>query len=213
MKSIKNFKHLFPALLVLAILVTSCHSIEVLSSWSLESPPEGVLKKVMVLGIMPNRGERENIELSMVNELGKAGVIAATATSLFGPKGFKGLSEEQIGKKLIGSDFTSVMIVSLIDKEKEKDYIPGSSYTSPRIVGYSRYYRRYIVSYDRMYTPGYYRTNTNYVLEADLYTTSDEDALVYSAQTKSYDPHDSKMLADTFAKSIVNELRVKGLLK
>lgn len=213
METIKTLKCVLFSLFLLIVLTTSCHSIQVLSSWSLDPPPEGVLNKVLVLGIMSNRVERENIEVSMMNELQKAGISAATATNLFGPKGFKGLTEEQITIKLKGSAFTSVMIVSLVDKEKEKSYIPGSSYASPRVVGYSRYYRRYIVSYDRMYTPGYYKTNTNYVLEADIYTVNDDDALVYSAQTKSYDPHDSKSLADNFARSIVNELKIKGLIR
>lgn len=194
-------------------LATSCSSTKVLSSWSLDSPPQGVMSKTLVLGVMQNRGDRDNIENEMVSELTKAGVNAKTSTSVFGPKGFQGLTEEQVAHKLRGSDYTSVMIISLIDKEKEASYSPGYGYAFPYIVGYSRYYRRYIVAYDRIYMPGYYRTNTNYVLEADLYTVNDDDELVYSAQTKSYDPGDSKSLAESFAKLIVSELKAKRIIE
>ncbi|MGL5919408.1 MAG: hypothetical protein ACRCZQ_02760, partial [Bacteroidales bacterium] len=64
-----------------------------------------------------------------------------------------------------------------------------------------------------MYTPGYYSTSTNYVLEADLYSVNDDDALIYSAQTKSYDPANSRDLGTSFAKSIVQEMKTRGLIK
>jgi len=157
--------------------------------------------------------QKDEVEQAMANQLNSSGVNAGTATSLFGPKGFRGMSEEQITNKLKGSGFTSVMIVSLVDKEKEKNYIRGTRYSAPRIVGYSRYYRRYIVVYDQIYTPGYYATNTNYVLEADIYTVNDDDQLVYSAQTRSYDPGSARALGESFARAIVDELKTKGIIK
>lgn len=149
----------------------------------------------------------------MANALSKAGVNAVTATGIFGPKGFRGFSEDQITGKLRGSNFTSVMIVSLIDKEKESNYVPGSLYYTPRIIGYSRYFRRYLVVYDRIYTPGYYTTNTNYVLQADIYTVNDEGELVYSAQTRSYDPASAVSLGESFSRAIVEELKAKGIIR
>lgn len=194
-------------------LATSCSSTKVLSSWSLDSPPQGVMVKTLVVGVMQNREDRDNLEREMVNELALTGVNAKTSTSVFGPKGFQGLKEEEIANKLRGSEYTSVMIISLIEKEKEPSYNYGYMYASPYIMGYSRYYRRYIVAYDRIYMPGYYMTSTNYVLEADLYTVNDDDELVYSAQTKSYDPSNSKALAESFAKLIVSELKTKRIIE
>lgn len=204
----KTFFYLFMALL----FMTSCQTTKVISSWNLEPIPSGSMKKVLVLGIMPDREDRDQIEKTMASELRKEGIDANTATSVFGPKGFRGLSEEQITEKLKGSSYTSVMMVSLQDKEKERNYTPGSRYTSPRVVGYSRYYRRYLYIYDYIYTPGYYTVSTNYVLEADLYTVNDDDELVYSAQTRSYDPSSAKALAEGFSKAIIAEMKEKGII-
>lgn len=212
MKIFRTMK-LFAAFTIALFSIASCSSTEVLSSWSLSSPPADVMDKVIVLSVMQDMQQKNYIEQAMVSELNKAGVNASAATSLFGPKGFNGLSEDQVANKLKGSNFTSVMIVSLINKERESRYVPGTRYSSPRIVGYSRYYRRYLVIYDEMYTPGYYTTNTNYVLEADIYTVNDDDELVYSAQTRSYDPESVKSLAESFSKAIVEELKTKGIIR
>ncbi len=209
MKTIKAFI----AFSFILFLTTSCNSTRVLSSWSLDPPPEGVMNKVLVLGVIQNMQQKNEVEYAMANELNKSGVNAETATALFGPRGFRGLIEEEITTKLRGSDFTSVMIVSLVDKEKENRYIPGRYYSVPRVVGYSRYYRRYLVVHDRIYTPGYYSTNINYVLQAEIYTVNDDDELVYSAQTRSYDPRDAKSLGEGFAKAIVEELKTKGIVR
>lgn len=203
----------FVWMVLLLVLAACSSSTKVISSWSIEPSSPETLKKVLVLGVMNNREDRDQAELAMVRELNKAGVNAVTATSVFGPKQFRGLAEEEITKKLKGSGFTSVMIISLVDKEKERNYVPGQRYYSPRIYGYSRYYRRYLYVYDEIYTPGYYTTSTNYILEADIYTVDVDDELIYSAQTRSYDPNSAKSLAESFAKSIVEELKVKRIIK
>lgn len=196
----------------IAVIIASCSSTEVISSWNLNPVPTGVMKKILVLGVMTNWEERDQIEEIMVSEFRKAGVDANTATGVFGPKGFQGLTEEQITEKLEGSEYSAVMIVSLQDKERERRYNPGMHYTTPRIVGYSRYYRRYLVVYDNMYTPGYYTTSTNYILEADIYTINGKDELIYSAQTRSYDPSSAKYLGESFSKAMIKEMKEKGII-
>lgn len=213
MKTLQKQMFRVISITLISLMLASCNTTHIISSWSSETPPANIMSKVLILGIMQNRQDNDNIENEMVSELRLNGINAVAATSIFGPKRFKGLNEEQITEKLKGSDFSSVMIVFLVDKEKEKNYTPGNSYATPRIVGYSRYYRRYIVRYDQMYTPGYYSTSTNYVLEADLYSVNDDDALIYSAQTKSYDPTNSRDLGISFAKSIVQEMKTRGLIK
>jgi hypothetical protein len=161
---------------------------------------------------MPDREQRDNIEQALVSELNKSSVVATAAMAVFGPNGFKGLTEEQVSSKLKESGYSSVIIVSLVAKNKERDYYPGNYYVPPYPVGYySLYYRRYAYAYDYMYTPGYVTTSTNYVLQAELYTI-DTDQLIYSAQTKTYDPVDAQDLAASFSKAIVTELQAKNII-
>lgn len=170
-----------------------------------------VMQKMLVVAVMVDREEKDRTEHAMVNKLRKYGIDAYSALDMFGPKSFNGNTQEQITQKLDGSQFTSVMIVSLVNKEKSLNYVPGTYYGSPYYWG-PRYYRRYWAVYDRVYTPGYYTTSTEYVLEADIYTVNDDDELIYSAQTKSTDPANAHALAESFSKTIVTELRQKGLV-
>jgi len=189
MKKIKMRAVSAIALFAVIFSLASCTTTKVISSLATDSPNPSEMKKVLVVGIMKNRETTGNVEKAMVGELVKAGVNATAATDVFGPKGFTGLTEEQITDKLKGSDYSSVMIVSLIDKEKDVNFYP---------TGYTY--------------PGYYTTSTNYVLEADMYTINDDDRLLYSAQTRSFDPASLKSLADSFSKSIIAELKAKGFV-
>lgn len=200
------------AAIIAVFMLWGCSSTKVLSSWMLDSPPANSLNKVLVLAIIHDRQLKENLENQMARELVAARINAATATSVFGPKDFRGMTEEQISARMKQAGYSAIILLSLVDKEYDRSYTPGMVYASPRTMGYNRYYRRYVYAYDRIYTPGYYRSSTNYVLQADIYTTNEDDALIYSAQTQSYDPTSKESLAEGFAKAIVADLRTKGLI-
>lgn len=197
-------------LLVLSLWMTSCGSAKVIASWSLNPSPEGAMNKVLVLGVMTNREIKEQIEHVLVRELNEEGIDASSATDVFGPKGFRGLTEGHITDKLHGSAYTSILMVSLQNKENRSNY--EARYSTPYVLGYSRYYRRYLLIYDNIYTPEYYDTSTSYILEADIYTLKG-DELIYSAQTRSYDPDSAKSLAESFSRSIISELKEKEIVK
>lgn len=158
-----------------------------------------------------NRDLRENLEASIVQELQMKGLNATPATRVFGPKGFRGLSEEQTTQKVKAEGYTAVMIVSIVDREKEQVYNQGVMYSRPVVVGYSRYYRRYIYVYDQVYSPGYYTTSSKYLLQAEIYSVTSNE-LIYSGQTQSYDPNSIATLSDEFSKTIVKDLINKGLI-
>lgn len=197
----------------LALVLGSCSTTSIVSSWRAPEVYKQDLEKMLVLGMMGNRNRelRENLESAIVQELQTKGLNATPATRVFGPNVFKGLSEEQVTQKVRDEGFTSVMIVSLVDREKDRVYTQGVVYTRPVIVGYSRYYRRYMYVYDQVYSPGYYTTTTNYVLQAEIYSVAGNE-LVYSGQTQSYNPNSSEALAAEFSKTIVKDMTEKGLL-
>lgn len=199
--------------LFLLFVLAGCNTTKITSSWSVNNPPTDIMNKVLVVAIMQDREERDKTEQEMVSELKKYGIDASSAYDLFGPRGFRNATEEEVTQQLRGSQYTSVMIVSLIDKQMQLNYVPGTYYGRPYYWGSRRYYRRYWALSDHMYTPGYYTTSTNYVLQAEIYTVNDDDELIYSAQTKSVDPSNAHTLADSFAKTIVTELRTKGLVR
>ena len=196
---------------ILLLSLASCTTTRVLSSWTVSNPPADAMKKVLIVGVMSDREQRDNIEQSMVAELSRSGVNAISSTTIFGPNGFRGLSEEQIDAKLNEFDFTSVMIVSLVSKHRQTTFHPGFFYVAPRPMGRSFYYRRYMFAHDFMYSPGFVSTSTNFILQADLFTIG-TDELIYSAQTRTYDPATARALATSFSREIVSQMRSKRLI-
>jgi len=197
---------------LIVFVVASCSNTRIISSWSIGNPPAGAMKKVLVAAVMPDRESRDQIEQAMTAALNRDGISASTAVSVFGPRGFDRMAENDIINQLRGSEFTSVIIVSLVNKEKSTQYIPGTFYMMPSAqMGFSRFYRRYWFAADQMYVPGRFETTINWVLQADIFTIND-DQLIYSAQTRSYDPSNTRSLADGFTRAIIEELRTKGMI-
>lgn len=209
----KRFVFISGAIL-LSLIVTSCNSTKIISSWNARTVPSYALDKVLVLAVMTDREVQDNTERAMTSELRTHNVNASSAFDLFGPKKFNGLSEEEIFSMLKKSDYTSVMIVSLLDKDKETRYVPGSYYYPAYYPGNMHFYRRYWSIYGNVYTPGYFTTTTKYILEASIYALNDDDDdLIYSAQTRTIDPSNINSLAKEFSKSIADELHAKGFIQ
>ena len=76
---------------------------------------------------------------------------------------------------------------------------------------YNRFGRYYSTIYDRVYQPGYYTTSTGYFLESNLYDIASGN-LLYSVQTKSFDPSSATALASDNSMKIVKDLKEKGVL-
>jgi hypothetical protein len=66
--------------------------------------------------------------------------------------------------------------------------------------------------YDRIYEPGYYSENTNYFWESNFFDAKTKE-LIYSVQTKSFNPNSSNALANEYGKLICNDLFKKDILK
>jgi len=197
---------------ILLLSLASCTTTRVTSSWIVNNPPANAVQKVLILSVMPDREQRDNIEQSMVAELSRNGVNAVSGTTVFGPNGFRGLTEEQTDAKLKEFNFTSVMIVSLVAKNRQTTIHPGTFYVMPRpMMGRSFYYRRFMFAHDVMFTPAFVSTSTDFILQADLFTI-EPDALIYSAQTRTYDPSNARALATSFSREIVSQMRSKGLI-
>lgn len=196
-------------------LLLSCSSTQLLTSWKSPDATARKFNKILIGGMMgaKDRELRENIENALVQSLKAKGLNAFSAYQTYGPKAFEGLSEKEAAQKVTADGFDGAFTVVLLDRSKEKNYTPGSMYYSPYAIGYSRYWRHYYTLYDRVYTPGYYTTSTNYVLEANFFNlTAGADALEYSAQTKTFDPGSAQALAAEFSRTVVDDMIKKGVI-
>lgn len=202
-------KVLFLCLLSTSLLFSSCKSTEVLSSWHAKDIPSNCMSKVLVVSIMQSVEIKDRIEAEMVRQLSmNSGVKASVASDFFGPDGLNGFTEKEIVSKLEGSGYTSVMIISLLDRDKEEVYNPGFVYGIPDF----GFYNRYTFIYDEVFTPGYYSTITNYVLMAEVYSI-EKNTPIYSNHLAVYDPENKQSLASDFSKATIEDLRKQRLIR
>lgn len=194
------------ASLVLLFLM-SCSSSRITHSWKAENILPKKFSKILVLGLNNETdiGTREKMENHFVGDLGELGYTAVSSLKEFGPKAFKKMDEDAALDKLKSSGFDAVITIVLLDKTKEKHYVPGRVYFSPYIIYQRRFWGYYTTIYDRVYTPGYYTTDTRYFWESNLYDLTSKE-LLYSVQTESFDPASSESLAHEYGKLIVGDI-------
>ena len=205
-----NLKWLIGAVAVFTII--SCNSTRVIYSYKDEKVAAKDYKKILVLGIFQQkeRALRQEAETQLVNRLKDEGYNAVSAMDDFGPKAFEKVTEDNLAEKLKSSAYDAVITTALLDKTKEENYQQGTSSIQPIGVYYNRFGRYYSTVYDRVFQPGYYTTSTDYFLESNLYDIK-SGKLIYSVQTKSYDPSSNMSLAIDNSKKIVKDLKEKGV--
>lgn len=195
------------------LLLAGCSSTRITHNWQSTITSSNDYKKIIVLAMLKNndRDFREKMEDHVVGDLIDLGYNAVSSLNEFGPKSFEGLKEEDAIAKLQNSGADAVITVVLLDKEKERKYIPGRVVYSP----YSMYYRRfggyYSTMSSRVFSPGYYAEQTNYFWESNFYELTNKE-LLYSIQTKSFDPSSASSLAHEYGRLIVKDMVKHGVL-
>lgn len=200
--------------LLFLLLVSGCGpSSRITSSWKADNAQTNNIRKVVVLGLIRDhdRSLREKMEQHLVGDLRSMGYDAVCSCEEYNPKTFENMNEEQAINKLRNSGIDAVLTIVLLDKSRERFYVPGRVYYSPYVIYQNRFWRYSRIMYDRIYTEGYYTTNTNYFWESNLYNLA-TNQLVYSAQSESFDPGSSEQLGNEYGAMIVKDMVNKNVL-
>lgn len=224
----------YSALLLLAMMFTSCSSARLTSSWTNETYTPQKYSKVLVFAIASQTSNRAAVEGAMTNELNKHGINAVSSLSVF-PSSHH-LSEEQqaripkeeLAQKLKDNNIDGLLVLSLLDKRQEEVYVEGHTTThtetTPQQVyvepvynyhydgyndRYDPYYRDYYTYYQTVQTtvtePGYYENQTTLYLESNFYRVSDA-TLVWSGQSEVVDPSSLSTGANDWAATVTKAL-------
>jgi len=211
------------------LLLVSCGSTQLTSSWFDKDAPPRVYKKIAVVAMAPNKTNRGLIENTLAAELranGLKGVntlgVFPNAGNLDGVQADKAAMEKIIRDKMRSRGIDAIMLVSLLDVEEDQ-YVAGGDatfykdayYGGPRqpyafpssnipTYNYS-FYGYYSHYYSAIYSPTYYVNTTSYYLETSLFDGRSEK-MIWSAQTTSTDPTSIKKEIQTFAELIVDQL-------
>lgn len=204
------------ALLLFCFAIGACNTTRVTRSWTKPNARPAKLKRVAILAMLSNESTalRQQMEQAIAQELTSRGYNAYSTFNEFGPNRFEKADEQAAVNRLKKSNTDAVLTVVLLDKAKERYYNPGRVTYTPAAVYYNRFWGYYSTVYDRMYTPGYYTTNTSYFWESNLYDLNQPgDDLIYSAQSESFDPSSAETLGRQYAKTIVKDMIRSGLIQ
>ena len=201
------------AVWVLLLITAGCKSSKITSSWKAEDAEIEKYNKILVLGLTreSDRSIQENMENHLVGDLKEFGYNAVSSLQEYGPKVFDKMEEEAAIEKLKDSGVDAVITIVLLDKKKERRYVPGTLYYSPYGYYYNRFWGYRVVLSRRIYETGYYVTDTKYFWESNLYDMKTQK-LIYSVQTRSFEPASLENMAHDYGTLIVkNMVREKVL--
>ncbi|MDP4265286.1 MAG: hypothetical protein Q8941_22360 [Bacteroidota bacterium] len=200
--------------IALIFFIIACNTTRITSSWKADNIQPREYKKILVLGLInePDRTVRERMEEHMVGDLRDLGYDAVCSCDEYNPKAFENMKEQEALTKLSNSGIDAVLTVVLLDKQKERYYVPGRVYYSPYYVYHNRFWGYYSTMYGRVYSPGYYTTDTKYFWESNFYNLDKGPELLYSAQSQSFNPGSANDLSHEYAQMIVKDLAKKNIL-
>lgn len=201
--------------IIIAVMLCSCAgSNYITSTWKATDVVPKKYGKVMVVGIIreADRTIREQMEDHMVGDLKDLGYNAFSSFKEYGPKAFENVTEESVNKKLADDGIDAVLTIVLLDKQKERYYVPRRVVYSPYITYHNRFYGYYRSVYTRIESPGYYDVSTKYFWESNFYELSSGNKLLYSVQTQSFDPSSTERLAHEYGKMIVQNMVKNNVL-
>jgi hypothetical protein len=197
-------------LIITVLLLNSCSATKVKTSWQATDLSD--VSNIMVFAFASTPAVRASLEDALVVELEAAGLSAKSSISALGIDYNPGDKETSDIVKDISSYADHALVVALIAKNKDTQYVEGQSYFIPRRRFYRRFGFVYTGMYDMVQEPGYYRENTTYEVENNLYRLKDEQ-LVWSAVTATVNPGSLesgvKGLAATVAKQLKTNLNLK----
>jgi|GEM_PF-904454 len=199
--------------LALVTLMWSCAT-TMSSTWKKGDYEGRQFSKILVVVEASTKQGRVNSENTIVDRLQKEGINATNSLGVFPlNENVQSLSPEEIESRILEGDYDGVLVSSLVDANSRQVREGGGVYSEPV---YYRYGRRVRMGYVHVQEPEYYRQQTTYVLETQLYDTKDaasKESVVWSGQSEETDPSSVESAVKAYSKKLVNTLISSGVIK
>ncbi|MBI5857273.1 MAG: hypothetical protein HZB42_06450 [Sphingobacteriales bacterium] len=198
---------------VLAFIV-SCQPSKITQSWTAQDVAPKKYKKILVLGVLSDNDMelQTKMEDHLAGDLKDLGYNAIAANKIFPPGTFVKGDTAKAKAAIEGKGFDGVLTMVLVDKKKDRYYVPG------KVTEYTTFYNRfgrfdryYTIVTERLYTPGYYSEETKYTWENNFYDL-ESSKMIYSARTRSFDYTSKTTLAHTYGQMMAENLVNKKIL-
>lgn len=200
-------------LLPLLALLIGCQPSKITQSWAAKEAAPKQYKKILVLGVLTdNDNELQTLmENHLADDLRAMGYLAIAANRVFPPGTFvKGDTARAIAA-INDKGFDAILTIVLLDKNKEKYYVPGRITDYRYFDKYGRFHQYYNLVSERIYSPGYFAEETKYIWENNFYDLTSRQ-MIYSARSRSFDFTSKTTLAHTYGQLMANSLAEKNIL-
>ncbi len=200
-------KSILTAILNTLIILVSCTSTKITSSW--REPDKGLeigkLNKVLVVALFRDETSRRKAEDQMAGYLNGKGVVSYNYLK----ERFDKKNEDALREKIKADEFDGAVTMRLIDIDKEKIYTPDNTSFYPSYYrNFSGYYFR---SYSYFSSPGYYSTTKTYTIETNVYSIR-EDKIIWSCLTETTNPEGVKKMTEQVAQLVYKKMVKDGFI-
>jgi len=204
-------------LLLLTAALFSCSTpTYVTNFWKTDAAPTKTYKRIFIAALVNNVNAKNAIENNLANAAIARGYKVVKSIDVFPPNFTKENPSDKSAmlSKIQQQGCDAIFTVTLLDKESETRYVPGSGRYAPypRYGWYGSFWGYYSYWSPIMYDPGYYTTDKTYVMESNVYDASTE-ALLFSIQSSTMNPNSVDDFSKSYTAAMVKELEKQGILK
>jgi hypothetical protein len=207
-----TFRIIIAAVFVGTLL--ACNSTKITYSWKGEVAGPKKNSKIIVVGLIKDSdfNLREKMENHLVGDLTERGYNAISSLKEYGSKTFQNMTEDEVMNKLTNKGVNAVFTIVLLSKEREQYYIRDGANYLQYSVNRGNFYSYYNIFNDRIFTPGYYATETKYFWESNFFDLQSKQ-LIYTAKSKSFNPASTELLAHEHGKLVIKNMEAKGVIE
>lgn len=199
---------------ILALTLVSCISTRITASWVNPKQPQRSYSTIFVAAFSGNAIAKSTIENQVAECLNKGGIRTLKSMDEFPPTFLNDtIDRKALIEKVAETHIESILIINIIKHECDYRYAPGPVIYRPdqhKHNGHVNDYYNYWHSC--VYGPGYYMPSEIYFLESNLYDAKTQE-LVWSAQSKSYNPINLNTFARDYAVKMIERLKKDKVLK
>lgn len=206
--------HLLACGVLAAILFASCGTnTQIIGSWKKAGISDSIrYQKVFVAALTNNLQAKQKVENQLADMLTRRGIMVTKSLDVFPPDIESGSNRDKdsLLKKIRNYDTDLIITNAVIDKKTQERYAGTGPYSPWGWYGnFWGYYRGY---YGHFYDPGFYTLDKIYYLETNVFDAK-TDRLIWSAQSKTYNPSSLNNFIDDYSKVIEKKLVEDGILK
>jgi hypothetical protein len=203
-------KNLFPYLLIFltSILLGSCSTNRLLSSWNDESYEQSSIAPILVLGVTKNNETKRRIyEDTFVDSLNSAQTMAIASYTL--NKQSIEPTEEALRAVIKKTKAKTILITHLVSGTEKAFFVPSSVLIGTN--SYDRLYSYYPFIHNSVASSGSFVSTSKVILETSLYDVETEK-LIWTARTESIDPVMTRKYYQQLIDLFLNDLSSKKML-